>query len=87
MPKFLRTTFCGLVNEDYCSKTIDLVGWVARRRDHGSLIFIDLRDRSGIMQLVFSEQYSQDAHNLAHDLRSEWVISVRGIVIDRSPDW
>ena len=85
MPKFLRTTFCGLVNEDYCSKTIDLVGWVARRRDHGSLIFIDLRDRSGIMQLVFSEQYSQDAHNLAHDLRSEWVISVRGIVIDRSP--
>ena len=49
-----RTTGCGLVSKEFLKKNICLEGWVARRRDHGGLIFIDLRDRSGLMQLVFN---------------------------------
>lgn len=86
MQAFKRTTGCGLVNANYLGKTICLSGWVHRRRDHGGLIFIDLRDRSGIMQLVFNPDFSIDAHTQAHSLRSEYVISVCGVVIERSAD-
>lgn len=81
-----RTTGCGLVNGELLGKTIDLAGWVHRRRDHGGLIFIDLRDRSGIMQLVFNSDFGQQAHESAHVLRSEYVVAVRGIVIERRAD-
>ena len=76
----------GLVTQDLLHKDICLSGWVARRRDHGGLIFIDLRDRSGLMQLVFNPAFSKDAHLLAHQLRSEYVIEVCGKVVNRSPE-
>ena len=84
MRQFERTVPCGLVDHTFLGKTINLSGWVHRRRDHGNLIFIDLRDRTGIMQLVFNPDFSQEVHKKAHALRSEFVISVTGKVIERS---
>jgi aspartyl-tRNA synthetase len=83
---YARTAYCGKITADHLEQTIDLCGWVARRRDHGGLIFIDLRDRSGIVQLVFNPDFSQDAHKLAHSLRSEFVISIKGTVVKRTPE-
>lgn len=82
--QFKRTISCGLVEKQHINKTIDLCGWVNRRRDHGGLIFIDLRDRSGIMQLVFNADFSKTAHEEAHKLRNEFVIWVTGTVVERS---
>jgi aspartyl-tRNA synthetase len=82
---FERTAFCGQVTSSLLNKTIGLYGWVARRRDHGGLIFVDLRDRTGLMQLVFSADFSSASHTHAHELRSEFVIAVRGVVIARTP--
>jgi aspartyl-tRNA synthetase len=84
MRQFERTVPCGLVDHTLLGKTIHLSGWVHRRRDHGNLIFIDLRDRTGIMQLVFNPEVSSEAHKQAHALRSEFVISVTGKVVERS---
>jgi aspartyl-tRNA synthetase len=81
---FERTTGCGLVDEAYLSKAVTLSGWVQRRRDHGGLIFVDLRDRTGIMQVVFNSEFGQEAHDKAHELRSEYVISVTGTVVKRT---
>lgn len=81
---YARTAYCGLVTEQFLDKTVDLCGWVARRRDHGGLIFIDLRDRSGIVQLVFNPDFGAQAHELAHTLRSEFVLCVKGKVVKRS---
>src|SRR5438132_3283645 len=81
-----RTTGCGLVNEQYLNKQICLSGWVHRRRDHGGLIFIDVRDRSGLMQLVCNPEFSQQVHEIAHKVRSEYVISVCGKVVNRAPE-
>ena len=75
-----RDRNCGEVSESQIGNTVTLSGWVFRWRDHGGLIFIDLRDRSGIVQVVFSPDVSEDAHKLAHTLRSEYVIKVRGEV-------
>ncbi len=86
MQEIKRTTGCGLVTEQYVNKEIYLEGWVQRRRDHGGLIFIDLRDRSGIMQLVFNPAIQKDAHDIAQQLRSEYVIGVHGTVVKRAPD-
>src|ERR1700688_510778 len=82
---FERTVFCGDVRAQFLNKTITLCGWVNRRRDHGGLIFIDLRDRSGVMQIVFNDEFSTKAHQDAHALRSEYVISVTGKVVERTP--
>lgn len=79
-----RTTGCGLVQGSHLDSTISLCGWVARRRDHGGLIFIDLRDRTGIMQLVINPEFNKDAHGKAHEIRSEYVISVQGTIVRRS---
>ncbi len=84
MELFERTTSCGLVDASLLNKEISLSGWVARRRDHGNLIFIDLRDRSGLMQIVFNPDFDADTHKLAHTLRSEFVISVTGVVVNRA---
>ncbi len=86
MQSVQRTTGCGLITADSLSKPVCLFGWVHRRRDHGGLIFIDLRDRSGFMQLVFNPEYSKEAHELAHQLRSEYVIAVCGKVVERTPE-
>lgn len=85
MQFFERTAFCGQVNEAHLQKKITLCGWVHRRRDHGNLIFVDLRDRQGLMQVVFDPQLSAQAHKLAENLRSEYVICVTGVVVDRMP--
>ncbi|MFD1672176.1 aspartate--tRNA ligase [Agrilactobacillus yilanensis] len=79
-----RTNYAGLINEDYVGQEIDLAGWVQKRRDLGNLIFIDLRDREGILQLVFSQEFSETALALADTLRAEYVISVHGKVQARS---
>ncbi len=63
-----------------------MAGWVHRRRDHGGLVFVDLRDRTGIVQVVFNPETAPEAHASSHDLRSEWVISVRGEVVPRSEE-
>lgn len=84
MQSFKRTTGCGLVDEKFLQSSVDLCGWVNKRRDHGGLIFIDLRDRSGLVQLVFNPEISQEAHKLAHTLRSEDVISIEGNVVKRT---
>jgi aspartyl-tRNA synthetase len=86
MQPFKRTISCGLITEQQLDQTITLVGWVARWRDLGNLIFIDLRDRSGIMQIVFSIDGSPKAHEQARFIRSEFVISVTGKVVRRSVD-
>ncbi len=81
-----RTNMCGtLLLEDVGSKVI-LMGWVNRRRDLGSLIFVDLRDRTGMVQIVFNEKSDKDIFSKAEELRSEYVISVSGVVSKRSPD-
>lgn len=76
----VRDRGCGGVRESDIGSTIHLAGWVFRRRDHGGLIFVDLRDRSGIVQVVFSPDGTKDAHELAHGLRGEFVIHVSGEV-------
>ncbi len=81
-----RTMYCGDVSEKDLGKTIQLAGWVNKRRDHGGLIFIDIRDRAGIMQLVFNPDFAKEAHDVAHTLRSEFVIEVTGTVVKRSPE-
>ncbi|TET06370.1 aspartate--tRNA ligase [Candidatus Dependentiae bacterium] len=83
---FKRKTDCGLITKKLLKKTISLAGWVNKRRDFGNLIFIDLRDRSGIMQLVFNPDINKDAHRKAHELRLQYVIGVTGMVVERSPD-
>ncbi len=80
-----RTIYCGLVSKQYVNKEITLVGWVQRRRDHGGLIFVDLRDREGVMQIVFNTDFDKQAQELAHSLRNEYVIRVVGKVVEREP--
>lgn len=86
MKQFERTMGCGRVAQKQVGETITLCGWVHRRRDHGGLIFIDLRDRSGLMQVVFDHTIDQKTHKEAGLLRSEWVISITGTVVERSPE-
>lgn len=76
----VRERVCGEVRDSDIGSTMSLAGWVFRRRDHGGLIFVDLRDRSGLVQVVFSPDVSEEAHSLAHELRSEFVIEVSGEV-------
>ncbi|HEX2983715.1 MAG TPA: aspartate--tRNA ligase [Ignavibacteriales bacterium] len=78
-----RTHTCGELKESNISESVVLNGWVATRRDLGGVIFIDLRDRYGLTQVVFEPQYNQEAHNLAKDLRVEYVISIEGKVRKR----
>lgn len=82
---FIRTHHLGALNASHVGQPVTLSGWVNRRRDHGGLIFIDLRDRFGITQAVFDPKKNPQVHNLGELLRSEWVISIKGTVIARSP--
>jgi aspartyl-tRNA synthetase len=78
-----RTHDCGQIRATDIDSEVVLFGWVANRRDHGSIIFIDLRDRGGITQVVFDPDASGAAHQLAESIRGEWVIGVRGKVRSR----
>ncbi|CAF23108.1 aspartate--tRNA ligase [Candidatus Protochlamydia amoebophila] len=80
---YRRSHTCGQLRKEKVNSQVTLSGWVNRRRDHGGLIFIDLRDRFGLTQLVFDPIKSPTAHLAAEKLRSEWVISVKGTVIPR----
>lgn len=73
-----KDTNCGEPRKSHVGSVITVAGWVHTRRDHGNLIFIDLRDRSGLLQVVFNPENSAAAHELAGSLRSEWVIKVTG---------
>lgn len=78
-----RTTYAGLVDEKYLDQEVCLKGWVQKRRNLGNLIFIDLRDIEGIVQLVFSQEFNSEALKVAEQLRSEYVIEVKGKVVAR----
>ena len=81
-----RDTWCGQILSDRVGSRARVAGWVHRRRDHGGLIFIDLRDRTGLVQLVFNPDTSGDAQELGHRLRAEDVLSVAGEVVERDPE-
>ncbi|HDE5321965.1 TPA: aspartate--tRNA ligase [Staphylococcus aureus] len=81
-----RTTYCGLVTEAFLGQEITLKGWVNNRRDLGGLIFVDLRDREGIVQVVFNPAFSEEALKIAETVRSEYVVEVQGTVTKRDPE-
>jgi len=81
---FQRTAGCGRISHAYLTHTVRLAGWVDTRRDHGGVIFIDLRDRTGVMQVVISPDESQEAHQKAEHIRAEAVIGVTGRVVERA---
>jgi len=79
----LKSHNCGELRKNHAGQKVTLAGWVHRRRDHGGKVFIDLRDREGIVQVVFNPQVSQEAYEVAGSLRSEYVIQVTGEVVLR----
>jgi len=82
----MRTNLCGEINKEFAGKEVTLSGWVGRRRDHGKLIFLDLRDFSGIVQLVLNPNINKIPYTIAKDVRSEYVIKISGKVTNRSKD-
>lgn len=78
-----RTVYCGKVSEDLLGEVITVKGWVQKRRDFGGLIFIDLRDREGIIQVVFNPDFSKEALEIAENVRSEYVLEITGKVVNR----
>ena len=85
-PNSYRDAWCGELTAARAGSQARVAGWVHRRRDHGGVIFIDLRDRSGIVQLVFHPDAAPELHRAAHGLRSEDVLSASGAVVRRSPE-
>ena len=81
-----RDEWCGTVRESDVGRRVRMAGWVQRRRDHGGLIFVDLRDRTGLVQLVFEAETRPAVHERAQELRGEFVISVAGTLVARSPE-
>jgi aspartyl-tRNA synthetase len=81
-----RSCYCVEPSEAETGKEFTLVGWVDTRRDHGGVIFVDLRDRTGLMQVVFNPEIQREAHELAGELRNEYVIAVRGVLQPRSEE-
>ncbi len=76
----LKSHYCGELRKEHAGKKVSLAGWVDRRRDHGELIFLDLRDRSGIAQVVFNPQVSKISHQIAEQVRNEFVLRILGEV-------
>ncbi len=81
-----KSHYCEGLTPDDVGTVVKMAGWVGRRRDHGGLIFIDLRDRSGVMQLVFDQQFGNELFKQAESLRSEYVIAVEGEIVRRSEE-
>src|SRR5438105_4916163 len=77
-----RSQYCGQVNETFEGKEVIVCGWVHHRRDHGGVIFVDLRDREGLLQIVFAPE-NKEIFKLAESLRNEYVVAVRGLVRKR----
>lgn len=82
----MRTHYCGHLRAEHVGETVTLFGWVDRRRDHGGVIFIDLRDRTGIAQIVSDPQRTPDSYEFANDLRNEYVVKITGRVSKRPPE-
>ena len=80
----MRTDYCGLIDARYLDQTVTLYGWVHRRRDHGGVIFIDLRDREGLVQVVCDPDNAA-AFEIAENIRNEFVLKVTGVVRHRPP--
>ena len=76
----LKSRSCGSLRAEHAGQSVTLAGWVHRRRDHGSLVFIDIRDRDGLTQAVFNPEVAPDAHRVAESLRNEWVVQIKGHV-------
>jgi aspartyl-tRNA synthetase len=81
----IKTHYCGELRIEHAGQEVSLAGWVHRRRDHGGLIFLDLRDSRGIVQVVINPQSAPAAHAVANDLRNEYVVQVKGSVAPRRP--
>jgi len=79
----LKTHTCGELRAEHAGQQVTLAGWVHRWREHGGLIFWDLRDRWGITQVTINQETAPDVHAIAHDVRTEWVVQVTGTVIRR----
>src|ERR1700749_1437238 len=77
---------CGELRADDADRRVTLAGWVDTRRDHGGLIFVDLRDHTGKVQLVINPERAPEAAALAHDVRNEFVLQAEGEVVARDPD-
>ena len=83
--KTWRTHMCGDARADLVGESITLAGWAARRRDHGGLVFVDLRDRTGVTQLVINPEHAPESAELAHGIRNEFVLRAEGKLVARSP--
>ncbi len=81
-----RDLRCGEVRPEHVGRRIALAGWVGRRRDHGGLVFVDLRDRAGICQLVINPERAREAHAVTHEIRNEFVLRAEGEVVRRAPE-
>ena len=79
----LRSHHCGVLRKEHIGQTVVLKGWVSTRRDHGGVIFVDLRDHSGLVQVVFKPDVDTSAHKEADALRTEFVIAIEGQVAPR----
>lgn len=86
MDDLKRTHYCGDLTEAGLGQDVVLMGWVQRRRDHGGLVFIDLRDRTGLIQVVFNPQEDPETHERSHAVRSEYVLAVKGRIRRRPED-
>ena len=78
-----RTHYCGVLRASDAGRDAVVMGWVARRRDLGNLLFLDFRDRSGIVQVVFNKEAQPEAHAKAEHARGEYVVAVEGKVVQR----
>lgn len=83
MGNMKRTHHCSALTAKDVGQEVVLMGWVQRRRDHGGVIFVDLRDREGLTQVVFNPEHNKAVHEKAHDIRTEYVLAVRGKVVPR----
>ncbi|MGI9534536.1 MAG: aspartate--tRNA ligase [Thermodesulfobacteriota bacterium] len=81
-----RTNYCGRIDKSAVGNEVILMGWVQSNRDHGGLIFVDLRDREGICQIVFNPEHNLETHNTAENIKDEWVLAVKGKVSNRTDE-
>jgi len=80
--KYKRSHYCGSLTDAEAGQEVVLMGWTHRRRDHGGVIFVDLRDREGLVQIVFNPEYDASAHREAHRIRSEYDQHCRGSIME-----